>query len=58
MPYGHLHENALASPPPAPRFSPEELDRHGAEPRNRDNHGAGRALLDTIATYELRPRVV
>jgi len=58
VPYGHLHENALASPPPAPRFSQEELDRHGAEPRNRDNHGAGRALLDTIATYELQPRVV
>jgi hypothetical protein len=58
VPYGHLHHNALASPSPQPRFSQDELDRRGAEPRNRDNHGAGRAMRDTTATYEVHPRGV
>ena len=56
VPYGHLRDDALASPLPAPRFSRRELDRNGAEPRNRDNIGAGRAMPDTGGTYEVIAR--
>jgi hypothetical protein len=58
VPYGHLDAGALASPLPDARFSQDELDRWGAEPRNRRNHGAGRALRDTTVTYEVQPRLV
>jgi hypothetical protein len=58
VPYGHLDGSALASPAPDPRFSQDELDERGAEPRNRNNHGAGRALTDTTASYEAQPRLV
>src|SRR4051794_34775370 len=54
VPYGHLGESDLASPPPEPRFSKDELDSRGAEPRNKNNHGAGRALDDTSGTYEVQ----
>src|SRR5688572_22879869 len=33
VPYGHLHQDALASPLPDPRFTQSQLDEHGAEPR-------------------------
>jgi hypothetical protein len=54
VPYGHLRENALASPAPDPRFSRDEVDSQGAEPRNRRGHGAGRALEDVSGTYEVQ----
>jgi hypothetical protein len=55
VPYGHLHESALSSPLPEPRFTREEIDRHGAEPRNRDNVGAGRAMPRTIGAFSVQP---
>src|SRR3954451_11446353 len=55
VPYGHLHESALASPLPEPRFTREEIDSHGAEPRNRDNVGAGRAMTRTTGTFAVHP---
>lgn len=55
VPYGHLHESALASPLPGPRFTTEELDRQGAEPRNRDNVGAGRAMRRTTGAFTVDP---
>jgi hypothetical protein len=58
VPYGHLHQSALAAPPPDPVFRRDELDSLGAEPRNRSNHGAGRALTTTTRTYEIDPRPV
>jgi len=56
VPYGHLHQDAIASPLPDPRFSTEELERHGAEPRDRRNHGAGRAMPDTVGAFEVHPQ--
>jgi hypothetical protein len=58
VPYGHLHESALASPLPDPRFDREDIDRHGAEPRNRDNVGPGRAMRRTTGTFTVAPRLV
>ena len=59
VPYGHLHESALASPLPQPVFTRAEIDARGAEPRNpRDNVGPGRAMPRTTGAYEVRPRLI
>jgi hypothetical protein len=56
VPYGHLHQDALASPLPDARFTQDELASQGAEPRNRQNIGAGRAMPETTVTYEVHPQ--
>ena len=57
VPYGHVDAAVLRAPGRAV-FSADELDSRGAEPRNRNGHGAGRAAPVTDVALRIRPRPI
>lgn len=55
--YGHVDAAVLRDPGPAV-FAKGVLDEHGAEPRDRRGHGAGRAAPVMDVSYRVRPRPI